>query len=346
MGMKRAIAILAAVVGTTGWEPAAEAAPVNYQMVTVGDAGNAADPLGFGNVAYEYAIGKYEVTIGQYTAFLNAAAKSDPYSLYNPSMATDLNVAGIARSGSSGSYSYSVIANGGDSSNRPISYVSWFDAARFANWMHNGQGSGSTETGAYTLVGGQTSGTAPARNPGATFFVPTENEWVKAAYYKGGGTNAGYWYFATQFNWAPGNVVGSGANQANYAPGGVFSVTQSGYVGTQNYLSDVGAFTSSWSAYGTFDQSGNVSEWNDLSGEASSTRGRRGDRWVTPDPFGLSREFREVGDTWLENSTIGFRLAGVPSVPVPEVDPAGMVSVLALVTGTLGLLERRRLEKA
>jgi hypothetical protein len=81
--------------------------------------------------------------------------------------------------------------------------VSWFDAARFANWMQNGQGSGDTETGAYTLVEGQTTGAAPARNAGAEYYVPTENQWYKAAFYKGGGTNAGYWNFATGSDSAP-----------------------------------------------------------------------------------------------------------------------------------------------
>jgi hypothetical protein len=60
-------------------------------------------------VPYEYRLGKYEVTIGQYTAFLNAVAKADPNSLYNMNMATDLNIAGISRADSPGSYTYSAI---------------------------------------------------------------------------------------------------------------------------------------------------------------------------------------------------------------------------------------------
>ena len=60
---------------------------VTIETVTVGDAGNAADTItGYGAVADVFAIGKYEVTIGQYTSFLNAAAATDTYSLYNPSM--------------------------------------------------------------------------------------------------------------------------------------------------------------------------------------------------------------------------------------------------------------------
>ena len=46
----------------------------------------------------------------------------------------------IQRSGSSGSYTYSVAA---DWANRPVNYVSWGDAARFANWLHNGQPTGA-----------------------------------------------------------------------------------------------------------------------------------------------------------------------------------------------------------
>ena len=104
---------------------------------------------------------------------------------------TDLFFRGIARSGSSGSYSYSVI---GSSGNFPITYVSWGDAARFANWLQNGQptgaqGPGTTETGSYTL-NGATSNTALnaiTRNSSAKFVLPNENEWYKAAYHSPSG---------------------------------------------------------------------------------------------------------------------------------------------------------------
>jgi sulfatase modifying factor 1 len=315
---------------------------VTLDWVTVGDPGNAADTTGYGAVASPYRIGKYEVTIGQYAAFLNAAARTDTYSLYSPSM-RDLNIAGISRAGVAGSYSYSVITNGGSSENRPITFVSWFDAARFANWMQNGQGSGSTETGAYTL-NGATSGTAPAVNAGASFYIPTEDQWYKAAYYKGGGTNAGYWTYATQSDVIQGNVVGSGANQANYYPHpGIYSVTQSVvYSVSQNYLTDVGAFTGSQSAYGTFDQSGNVHEWNDLDGSASASRGFRGGSWGAG-AFDISSFVRGTADpTYETGGGVGFRLASPIPAAVPEIDPAGIGSILALVTGVFGILERRR----
>jgi hypothetical protein len=134
---------------------AISALAVTIDTVPVGDVGNANDSGNlYGGVAYGYSIGKYEVTVGQYTAFLNAVAATDTYGLYNPSMATDLNIAGIARPGTSGSYSYSVIG----SPNHPATYVSWGDAARFSNWLNNGQpmgaqNAGTTEDGAYTLNG-------------------------------------------------------------------------------------------------------------------------------------------------------------------------------------------------
>ena len=179
----------------------AHAAPV-IDWVTVGDPGNTADtdPAGFGAVATSFQIMKYEFTNQQYTDFLNSVAVTDTYSLYNAEMGSNAR-GGITQSGSSGSYTYAVKSNMGD---KPVNYVSWFDAARVSNWYQNGAtSSSSTETGAYTLVGGQITGDAPAVNNGATFYVPLEDQWYKAAYYKGGTTNAGYWDYATQSDTAP-----------------------------------------------------------------------------------------------------------------------------------------------
>jgi sulfatase modifying factor 1 len=320
---------------------------VTIDWATVGNPGNANDTTGYGAVNYDFRIGKYEVTIQQYTDFLNAVDPNgtNPYGLYNASIGTNRHVRGILySSGAASGQKYSPIGSG----DRPITYASWFDAARFANWMQNGQGSGSTETGAYTL-GGATDGEAVAKNPGAMFYIPTENEWYKAAYYSpalnsGAG---GYYSYATQSNSAPGNIVGGGVNQANYFTGAGYSVTQSSYAPNQNYLAAVGAFTSSASYYGTFDQSGNVSEWNDVTGAvtASLARGLRGGDWYSS-AFMLSSFGRGSSDPTDEYDTIGFRLASPIPVggpgPVPEIDPAGMGSVLALLCSGLSLLEHRR----
>lgn len=147
------------------------------EMLTIGNAGNPSHITGYGSVAYNYKICKYPITNNQYCDFLNAAAVTDTYSLYNVNMGSNAR-GGITRSGSAGSFSYTVKTNMG---NKPIVYISWFDAARFCNWMHNGMGSGSTETGAYTLNGAVSGVFTKTIN--ALFWIPTANEWYKAAYY-------------------------------------------------------------------------------------------------------------------------------------------------------------------
>ncbi len=220
---------------------------VTIPTVPVGNAGNAGEVQSqgtFGAVAYDYLIGTTEVTNAQYVEFLNDKAASDPLALYNTSMGSDFG--GITRTGSSGSYSYATIAGRGA---MPVNYVSWYDSIRFANWLNNGQGSGDTETGAYTLLGGTatpSNGLSITRNTGATWFLTSEDEWYKAAYYDG----SSYFDYPTASNTAPiAEAPAGGGNSANYN----FVVGD---------LTDVGAYTSSDSAYGTFDQGGSAgSRW-------------------------------------------------------------------------------------
>jgi sulfatase modifying factor 1 len=315
----------------------AQAPLVTIETVTVGDAGNAPDPAtGYGAVSNVFAIGKYEVTISQYTAFLNSVARTNTNSyivnLWSAQMTVEA-IAGISRSGSgslASPYSYSVIGPSGitpagasSPGNRPIAYVTWFNAARFANWMHNGATNGaSTETGAYTL-NGATNGVGFSKNVGARWWIPSEDEWYKAAYYKGGGTNAGYWLYPTQSDNAPGNVISGAPNQANYVvyddvAGRVLGVTQSKiYSSTQNYLTDVGAFSASASAYGTFDQAGNVWEWNDA--VIGSFRCSRGGDLVDSGSTGYERLKSGRRFSFYNHATVnpnfpvGFRVASVPA---------------------------------
>jgi sulfatase modifying factor 1 len=303
----------------------ATAAPVTIDLVTVGDAGNAADTAtGFGSVAYAYSIAHTGVTVGQYTAFLNAVAKSDPKGLYHAGMATDLAVAGINRVGTPGRYSYSVINNDGSSANRPITYVSWFDAARFANWISNGQPRGgqnarTTENGAYNLAAsnGRTAVSRNAINPNTraapSFFIPTENEWYKSAYFspnKPGG--AGYYLYATQQDQAPSNnPTATGVPIANYLVGPIYCVTQSAvFSPTQNYLTDAGQFSASVSHYGTLDQNGNVYQWNDLAGGKGLLRGLRGGFWAGGAITLQKTTFTQVTATRQANDS-GFRLVSL-----------------------------------
>ena len=227
-------------------------------------------------------------------------------------------------SGNASGSKYAVKTNMGD---KPVNYVNWFDAARVSNWLMNGAtGTSSTETGAYTLSG---TSTAPAVNLGAAFYLPTEGQWYKAAYYKGGSTNAGYWDYATQSDTVPSAVTadgtgtgsaGSTGNFANFASAaGWGSAVQNGNVTTVG--TNGGA-----SAYGAFDMSGNVREWNDLTGAAGSSRGLRGgDR--TDDAFDLSSSFRFSSDPSFEGSSLGFRLASPVAVPEPSTWVMGLAGI-------------------
>lgn len=325
---------------------------VTYELVTVANPGNAADKTTYGAVGYIYQIGKYEVTVANYTEFLNAVAKTDTYGLWNNAMQAAASVAGITRTGSQGSYVYSVMTGssgqsaysqggtppfktttGVDSSNFPITYVSWFNAARFANWMSNGQPVGlqnstTTENGAYNLEGSTNSGSAPAKNTinpntgsAPLFSIPTENEWYKAAYYDPSlNQNAGgYYRFATRSNVTPGNVLPNSGysssqpanNQSNYIYGSsyLYCVTQNAAINTtQYYLSPVGAFGQTSSAYGALDMNGNVWELNSRSGEASPNVGIRGGAWTSLSSY-LANTYYLGTVPYSTASNVGFRLA-------------------------------------
>lgn len=186
--------------GFTGFRIGAYTLSALYpNMVLVGDLNNLPDSNGFGNVSYGYYTSKYEITNDEYVEFLNAVAQTDIYSLYINNMSLD-NLGGINRSGASGSYVYSVKTN---KNNKPVNFVNWISCARYCNWLHNGKptgvgAAGSTESGAYNMTQ-----TNIIRQNNASFFMLSENEWYKAAYYKGGSVNAGYWLYATQSNTAP-----------------------------------------------------------------------------------------------------------------------------------------------
>jgi formylglycine-generating enzyme len=316
--------LAAAMVLTAGIAQA-----VTIDLVPVGDINNAADTVtGYGSVDHAYAIGKYEVTAGQYTEFLNAKAKTDTYELYSTRMSDPVNC-NIQRSGVSGSYTYSVAD---DYANRPVTYVSFWDAARFTNWLQNGQANGDTETGAYTLTSGDNTVT---KNADAQWWIPSENEWYKAAYYKGDSTDAGYWLFPTSSNTAPGrDMTDVSGNNANFHGNGSPYPIDSG-----KYTTVVGEFQNSGSPYGTFDQGGNVMEWNDTiiwSVLWGSARGLRGGSYI--DDVGCIGSYYRInvgGPPTDEYYDLGFRVASVP-------EPGSLIMLAGIALTALLYFWRKR----
>src|SRR5262249_50907519 len=260
---------------------ASSASAVTMDWTPVGNPGNACDTQlegCFGAVNYSYSIGTYEVTNAQYAEFLNAKAASDPLGLYNTNMGSGMG--GVTQSGVPGSFTYSAISGRGD---MPVNFVSFYDTLRFANWMNNGQGSGDTETGSYTLLGGTatpSNGNTVTRNPGATIVLTSENEWYKAAYHNAIGLAATD-YFDYAAGWSTRITCAvpptSGPNRANCDDGSGSRV-----------ITTVGSYTGSASPYGTFDQGGNMYEWNEA-------RRLRGGAFFTS-AFATGASLRESAD--------------------------------------------------
>jgi formylglycine-generating enzyme required for sulfatase activity len=311
---------------------------VTIDVVPVGNPGNANDNTGYGSVADVYAIGKYEITAGQYCEFLNAVADADAYGLYNPSMADPTTYwlgCNIQRSGSAGSYNYSVAS---DWANRPVNYVSWGDAARFCNWLHNGQPTGAqdlstTEDGAYYLNGATSSSALMAivRKADAKWWIPSENEWYKAAYHKNDGVTGNYFDYPTGSDSVPSKDLVEPTDPGNNA---TFYDYDNGYtIGSPYYRTEVGAHENSESPYDTFDQGGNVWEWNETA-VADSLRGMRGGSFDNSSYFLLS--FLYVGDSAAyEYNYVGFRVASVP-------EPGGITLLLCVAISGLIWLRCRK----
>lgn len=321
----------------------AAAQAVTIATVPVGNPGNAADmryidsdhPNGVGSVAYSFHIGRTEVTNAQYVAFLNAVATiADTYGLYSELMGSQTE-GGIVRSGAPRNWSYSVkppaLSGGYRYDDKPVTWVSSGDAMRFANWLHNGQSTGmqnasTTEDGAYTLNNAITDFqlAAVTRNAGARWWLPNEDEWYKAAYHKNDGVTANYWNYPTGTdsflildNNPPSGDTGDSANFFD----GSYTTGNSDFP-----MTDVGAYSLSGSSYGTFDQGGNVNEWNETL-FAGFFRGIRGGSSANSYPT-LGAAYWSREEPSRENITFyGFRVA---SIPEPSTTCLGVLAVIGI----------------
>ena len=292
---------------------ALDARAVTIDWAAVGNPGNAPDTAtncyaaNCGAVAEVYRISKYEITNAQYAAFLNAVAvPDDPFGLYDSSM----SISALIDFTTGLIFYFAPIGF----ENKPVTYVSFYDALRFANWLNNGQGNADTETGAYTLLGGTatpSNGRTVLRNPGASIFLTSENEWYKAAYYDPARTS--YFDYPAGSNAVTAcSTPSSRPNEANCL----------GFVGG---VTDVGAYTGSPSPSGTFDQGGNVWEWNDQLSFTPFDRFIRGGYWGNNAGGLAASSPYYFGDAANSSGLIGFRVVSL--VPEPGATQSVTLSV-------------------
>jgi formylglycine-generating enzyme len=280
-------------------------------FVDVGNAGNANDAGAggglysspYGGVAYDYRMGTYEISQDMITK------------------ATNLGMTNVT----AGAYT-------GD---EPAASMQWYEAAAFVNWLNTSQGYQAAYDLTYssswsmTLWGaseqattGVDSGTNPYRHKDAYYFLPSEDEWYKAAFHQNDGVTANYWDYATGSNTIP-TAVASGTTAGTAVYNGQADpadITQAGGL----------------SPYGTMGQNGNVWEWSESAFDGSNNvntenRAIRGGRWSDSENFLRSSGRFDFGPTSVSDG-IGFRVASVP-------EPSA--AMLVLMAGGAWLLRRR-----
>ena len=200
----------------------------NEQFALIEDLNNKSDTNGYGRVNYPYSIGKFEVTVCEYVEFLNSC-----FRFRNTSFTSHLNfsIPNTIRSiydQDIGGYVYYIF---NDFGNKPITNINFHNAARYCNWLHHDKPNAETirttrgatgfsiiDAGAYDFnqeMINLPSQYRPFRTSEAKFWIPSENEWYKAAYYKGGNSDAGYWGYPCRSNSAPASIV---ANSVGNGP--------------------------------------------------------------------------------------------------------------------------------
>jgi len=275
-------------------------------FIEVGVPGNTADASGApspaGRVNSLYRIGLYEVSEGNVT---------------RASVAGGLGITTSSRG-----------------VNKPATDLSWNEAARFVNWLNTSKGftpaykfavqpggigyDANADIQLWTADDAGFNAANPYRNSNAAYFLPSVDEWYKAAYFKGGSVNAGYWDFPTGSDADPSSVAsGTAAGTAVY--------------GGQSGPADTTA-AGGKSPVGTVGQGGNVYEWYETaaSGGNNSTtaaRGYRGGFWGN---FATQLSSLEVQSALPNSSTdfLGIRVAAVPEPSSAVLVTVGFFSLL------------------
>ena len=271
-------------------------------FVNIGNAGNAADTTSYGAVPYEYRASTYKIS-------QNAITKATASGMAN-------------------------VTAGAWSGNQPAATISWYEAAAFVNWLNTSTGkqaaynltfSGSWSMALWSSEQAWTAGgTNLYRNKDAFYFLPSESEWYKAAYYNPGGSN--YFLYPTASSSVP-TAVASGTNAGTAVYNNAASVPA--------IVESAGGL----SPYGTMGQGGNVWEWNESAFDGTnnlSSEGRaiRGGSWYSTEDFLRSSSRFDIVPAD-EGNLVGFRVASVP-------EPSTYALLLMTGAGALWFTRKRR----
>jgi formylglycine-generating enzyme required for sulfatase activity len=273
-------------------------------FVTIGNPGNPPDttdrPVTDGAVPYRYRIGKYEVS-EQMIDNANAASAA---------AGAPLN-----------------ITHDGRGANMPATSISWFEAARFVNWLNTSTGATPAykfdSMGNFQLWEMSDQGYDPAnlyRNKLARYFLHTVSEWHKAAYYDPVVNT--YYDYPTGSDTVPDGIDSPGDPnfEAVFFDGGANP--------GPNGIMNVGLL----SPFGTAGQGGNVFEWEETAGDRVNNQvgeghGLRGGSWNSSTSLLLASNRNGIGP-FFEGEIIGFRVASI--IPEPGSTAMLTVGVLAL----------------
>ena len=290
----------------------------DIDFVTISGATNPTS--GYGIVSDAYRMGTYEITNDQWSKFQAAY--------------------GTVTGTPSDAYDEDPYWTG---TNVPTNEVSWYEAAQFVNWLNTSTGhqaaykfTGTQGTGDYALA---TWSFAEAdkgtnlyemnlyRHKDAMYYLPTENEWVKAGYWNGTSLQAYSTKAGDTLHQGDG-VSGTGWNYYDYV---------NGYATDPAGPWDVGS--GSEELNGTYDMMGNVWEWMESPYDAGdygtgSNRGLRGGSCFSLNGGNLASSDRnDYGPPGSERDSLGFRVAS----EVPEPASLGLLAI-----GGLALIKRRR----
>lgn len=261
--------------------------PSGIDFVTVGAPGNAAwqgggDTNGKGAVAYEYRIGRLEVTTAQWVEFFNAAydrPSSDPL----PFIVAPFRWGATGTTPSNpGGRRWTVPAG---NEMRPVDGLTWRTAAMYANWLHNDKSTDRSAflSGAYDvstfgyLNGGSLFTDQLTRSPGARYWIPSIDEWMKASHYdpakqNSDGSLGGWWQYSngsdTPFRYGPPGALVRTDGIVGPDPNGELATANAGwnssrFPGFSPFMVPLGAYPTTASPWGLLDVAGGTAEWTE-----------------------------------------------------------------------------------